>query len=183
MSDDPVTRILSAIERLRAEVLTRIDRLESVSSGQADLVPGVVAHIQNVGDVEGKFGDWIGDRRSGRWIEGFRITPPGDVTLEELLYRVVLGRDQLSPWSPSGRFCGSEGLALPLRGFCLTLRGQAAVNYECSYEATFVDGSIIGLTPGGQTCAAATFAPLEEFRMVLSQTCALFPTTPMILGG
>ena len=167
MSDDPVTRILSAIERLRAEVLTRIDRLESVSSGREDLVPEVVAHIQNVGDVEGKLGDWIGDRHSGRWIEGFRIMPPQNVASEELLYRVVIGRDQLSPWSLSGRFCGSEGLALPLRGFCLSLRGQAAANYECSYAATFVDGSMIGLTPGGQTCAAATFAPLEAFQINL----------------
>jgi hypothetical protein len=167
VSDDPVTRILSAIERLRAEVLTRIDRLESVSSGRTDLVSEVVAHIQNVGDVEGKFGDWIGDRHSGRWIEGFRITPPQNVASEELLYRVVLGRDQLSPWSPSGSFCGSEGLALPLRGLCLTLRGQAAANYQCSYAATFVDGSMAGLTPGGQICAAATFAPLEAFQINL----------------
>ena len=167
MSDDPVTRILSAIERLRAEVLTRIDRLESVSIGHAGLVSEIVAHIQNVGDVEGRFGDWIGDRHSGRWIEGFRITPSETVVFEELLYRVVLGRDQLSPWSPAGRFCGSEGIAVPLRGFCVTLRGPAAANYECSYEATFVDGSIIGLTPGGRTCAAATLAPLEAFRINL----------------
>jgi hypothetical protein len=167
VSDDPVTRILSAIERLRAEILTRIDRLGSVSSGHEDLMPEVVAHIQNVGDVEGQLGDWIGDRSSGRWIEGFRITLPKDIAFDELLYRVVLGRDQLSPWSPSGRFCGSEGLGLPVRGFCLSLRGQAAANYECSYAATFVDGSIIGLTPGGQICAAATFAPLEAFQIKL----------------
>jgi hypothetical protein len=58
-------------------------------------------------------------------------------------------------------------LALPLRGFCLTLRGQAVANYECSYAATFVDGSITELTPGGRTCAAATFAPLEAFQINL----------------
>jgi hypothetical protein len=77
MSDDPVTRILSAVERLRVEVLARIDRLESVSRGNGDLLPArVVAHVQNVGDLEGNLGDWLGERRSGRWIEGFRITPP-----------------------------------------------------------------------------------------------------------
>lgn len=168
MSDDPITRILSAIERLRVEVLSRIDRLESASGGGPDLVPEIVAHIQNIGDVAGKLGGWIGDRRSGRWIEGFRIAPPQNVAPEELLYRVVLGRDQLSPWQPSGRFCGSEGLALPLRGICLTLIGQAAANYECSYTATFVDGSMAGLTPGGHICAAPTFAPLEAFQINFS---------------
>ena len=168
MSDDPVTRILSAVERLRVEVLARIDRLESVSRGNPDLLPArVVAHVQNVGDLEGNLGDWLGERRSGRWIEGFSITPPQDVIPEELLYRVVLGRDRLSPWMPSGRFCGSEGLAQPLRGFCVTLQGAAAENYECSYTATFVDGSVAGLIPGGQICAAATFAPLEAFQITL----------------
>ena len=176
MSDDPVTRILSAVERLRVEVLARIDRLESASRGNSDLLPAravallparIIAHVQNVGDLEGNLGDWLGERRSGRWIEGFRITTPPDVTPEELLYRVVLGRDQLSSWMPSGRFCGSEGLAQPLRGFCVTLRGAGAENYECSYTATFVDGSVAGLIAGGQVCAAATFAPLEAFQIIL----------------
>ena len=59
MSDYPVTRILSAVERLRVEVLARIDRLESVSRGNPDLLPArVVAHVQNVGDL----GDWVGER-------------------------------------------------------------------------------------------------------------------------
>ena len=168
MSDDPVTRILSAVERLRVEVLARIDRLESVSRGTPDLLPArVVAHVQNVGDLEGNLGNWLGERGSGRWIEGFRITPPQDVTPAELLYRVVVGPGQLSLWTPSGRFCGSEGLAQPLRGFCVRLQGAAAENYECSYTATFVDGSVAGLISGGQLCAAATFAPLEAFQITL----------------
>ena len=84
MSDDPVTRILSAVERLRVEVLARLDRLESASGGNSDLLPAravallparIIAHVQNVGDLEGNLGDWLGERRSGRWIEGFRITP------------------------------------------------------------------------------------------------------------
>ena len=168
MSDDPVTRILSAVERLRIEVLARIDRLESVSRGNSDLLPArVVAHVQNVGDLEGNLGDWLGERGSGRWIEGFRITPPQDVIPEELLYRVVVGPGQLSFWTPSGRFCGSEGFAQPLRGFCVRLQGEAAENYECSYTATFVDGSVAGLIPSGQLCATATFAPLEAFQIIL----------------
>ena len=168
MSDDPVGRILSAIERLRIEVFARLDRLAAVSASSPDPAPAeIVAHVQNVGDIEGTIGDWIGERRSGRWIEGFSIAPPLGVDPGEILYRVVLGRDQLSPWTPASKFCGSMGLAQPLRGLCLTLRGAAAAKYECGYTATFVDGSIAGFVSAGQICAAPTFAPLEAFQIIL----------------
>jgi hypothetical protein len=94
MSDDPVTRILSAVERLRAEVLARIDRLESALRGNSDLLPTgavallparIIAHVQNVGDLEGNLGDWLGERRSGRWIEGFGLKD-----LESLPRRTLL---------------------------------------------------------------------------------------------
>ena len=161
--------ILSAIEQLRISVLARLDRLEAILVSNPDLSPPaeITAHVQNVGDVEGSFGDWIGERRSRRWIEGLRITAPHGIGPEELLCRVVLGRDRLSPWAHSGRFCGSQGLAQPLLGFGIALRGQAAANYECSYGATFIDGSVIESAPNGQTCAAATFAPLEALRIDL----------------
>ena len=168
VSDDPVTGILVAIERLRIDVLARLDRLEAGLTSDPDLVRAeITAHVQGVGDIEGNLGDWIGERRSGRWIEGFRIWAPQSIKPEELLYRVVLDRDQVSPWVPAGKFCGSMGLAQPLRGLCLTLRGTAAAQYDCVYAATFVDGSISGSVSGGQICAAATLAPLEAFQITL----------------
>lgn len=184
MSDDPVLRILSAIEQLRVDVLARLNRVEGLleghsqseppPEGEPDFIPAeVIAHIQNVGDVEGALGDWIGERGSGRWIEGLRITPQQDISQEEFLYQVVLGRDQLSPWAPAGKYCGSEGLAMPLRGFCLALSGNVAANYECEYSATFVDGSRSGLIAAGQVCAAATLAPLEAFQITLRPRLAL----------
>jgi hypothetical protein len=152
MSDDPVTRILAAIDRLRVDVLARLDRLEVGSESAADFVPAdIIAHVQGI----------------GRWIEGFSIAPPNDIAPGELLCRVVLGRDQLSPWTPSDKYSGSTSLAMPLRGFCLMLRGTAASNYECSYSATFVDGSDLGSIPAGQVCASATLAPLEAFQVIL----------------
>jgi len=168
MSDDPVSRILAAIDRLRLDILARLDRLEAGSESTPDLAPAeIIAHVQDVGDVEGSLEDWIGQPRSGRWIEGFSIAAPDDIAPEELLYRVVLGRDQLSPWTPSGKYCGSTSLAMPLRGFCLMLRGAAAASYECSYSATFVDGSDLRTIPAGQVCASAALAPLEAFQVIL----------------
>jgi hypothetical protein len=136
---------------------------EQIGSRSAD----IVAHIQDAGDIDGRLGDWIGMRRSGRWIEGFSIVPPLGILPEEIEYRAVLGRDRLSPRLAGGAFCGSRGLALPLLGFCLQLRGAALAKYECTYSARFVDGSEIGMAAAGRICAAATFAPLEAFRVVL----------------
>jgi hypothetical protein len=85
--------ILSAIEQLRISVLARLDRLEAILASNPDLSPPaeITAHVQNVGDVEGSFGDWIGERRSRRWIEGLKITAPHGIGPEELLCRVVVG--------------------------------------------------------------------------------------------
>ena len=50
----------------------------------------------------------------------------------------------LSPWVEGGKFCGSRGMALPLLGLSVRLKGTAAKAFECSYSATFVDGSAVG---------------------------------------
>lgn len=178
MSDNPVSLILSAIERLRGELLVRLTRLEALlenhdqmgpaSIGDSEVIPAeIFAHVQNRGDVEGNLSDWIGERRSGLSVEGFSITPRQDISPDELLYRVVLEQNRLSPWTPSGQYCGSMGLAMPLRGFCVALSGVAASNFECRYSATFVDGSLSDVRANGQICAAATLAPLEAFQITL----------------
>jgi len=127
----------------------------------------IVAHVQYVGDVAGRLGEWIGRPHSGRWIEGFQLLPGHGISPHEMQYQAILGPNTLSPWMPGGSFCGSRGLSVPLRGFCVQLLGGAAAQYDCSYEARFVDGSQADMTVSGQMCAAATLAPLEAFRIVL----------------
>ena len=48
-----------------------ITSIEPVTFGASS----VLVHVQNVGDVDGRIGDWIGMRGGGRWIEGFCIMP------------------------------------------------------------------------------------------------------------
>jgi hypothetical protein len=127
----------------------------------------VVAHVQRAGDMAAKIGDWAGIRGSRQWIEGFSLTPQADIKPTDIEYQAVLGRGWLSPWIEGGKFCGSRGMALPLLGLKVRLKGHAAKTHECNYSATFVDGSAIGPIPGGETCEAESLAALEAFQLTI----------------
>jgi hypothetical protein len=126
-----------------------------------------MAHIQRSGDVGCALGDWLGVKGSGQWVEGFGLAPLSGLAPEDLEYQAVLGRNWLSPWVESGKFCGSRGMALPLLGLKVRLKGAAAKTLECSYSATFVDGSKSGPVGGGETCESESLAALESFQIVV----------------
>jgi hypothetical protein len=127
----------------------------------------VIAHVQRIGDVAAKIGDWIGQRGSRLWIEGFSLTPSDGVKSADVEYQAVLGRGWLSPWFEGGKFCGSRGMALPLLGLKLRLKGKAVKTHECSYAATFVDGSSVGPVMADHPCEAKSLAALEAFQIVI----------------
>jgi hypothetical protein len=127
----------------------------------------VIAHVQRTGDMGVAFGDWIGKRGSRMWIEGFGIAPHASITADDIEYQAVLGRGWLSPWVEGGKFCGSRGMALPLLGMTIRLKGAAARSWELNYSATFTDGSEVGPVAGGETCEAESLAALEAFQVVL----------------
>lgn len=129
--------------------------------------PAVMAHIQRSGDVGCALGDWLGSKGSGQWVEGFGMAPLDGLAAEDLEYQAVLGRNWLSPWVESGKFCGSRGMALPLLGLKIRLKGAAAKTLECAYSATFVDGSASGPVNGGETCESESLAALESFQVVI----------------
>jgi hypothetical protein len=129
----------------------------------------VMAHVQRTGDTLGKIGEWLGTRGSGLWIEGFSLAPHDDIEASDIEYQAVLGRGWLSPWIEGGKFCGSRGMALPLLGLKVRLKGAAAKKYEASCSASFVDGSAVGPVPGGETCEAESLAALEAFQVVINR--------------
>jgi hypothetical protein len=129
--------------------------------------PSVTAHVQQRGDVNGRLGDWLGERGSKLWIEGFSLLPPPELRAEELEYQAVLGRGWLSPWSQGGQFCGSRRMALPVLGLKVRLRGPAADAFECAYSASSTDGSMVGPVGAGEACEADNLAPLEAFQVIV----------------
>ena len=135
----------------------------------------VAAHIYGMGDVGGRLGNWMGERGSKRWIEGFGLAPSAGVASADVEYQAVLGRGWLSPWSEGGQFCGSRGMSLPILGLRVRLRGPAAEAYTASVEATFVDGTSVGPVGGGEACEAPSLAALEAFRVTFQERAAAAP--------
>ena len=127
----------------------------------------VMAHIQGAGDVPGQFGEWIGKRGSRAWIEGFGVTDKGPIGTGDMEYQGVLGRGWLSPWVDNGKFCGSRGMALPLLGLNVRLKGAAAQDFTVRYSATFIDGSAVGPIEEGTACEAPGLAAMESFLIEL----------------
>ena len=127
----------------------------------------VLGHVQGQGDVGAQLGDWIGERGSKRWVEGFAIAPVSAIPAGDIEYQAVLGRGWLSPWVEGGQFCGSRGMALPILGLRVRLRGTSATTHECLYSATFVDGSSVGPVQAGEACETESLAPVEAFSIVI----------------
>lgn len=130
--------------------------------------PEVMAHIQRAGDVGCMIGEWLGVKGSKQWIEGFGIAPVNGIAHEDIEYQAILGRNWLSPWVDGGKYCGSRGMALPLLGLKVRLKGAAAKSLSCSYSATFVDGTAAGPVNEGEACESESLAALESFQLVIT---------------
>lgn len=128
-------------------------------------VMDMVAHIQGQGDVGALLGDRLGEVGSKRWIEGFAIAPAQDIAPSDIEYQAVLGRGWLSPWVEGGEFCGSRGMALPVLGLKVRLRGDAARDFDCTYTASFTDGTQTAIVAAGAACESESLAPLESFQI------------------
>ncbi len=126
----------------------------------------VLAHLQAQGDTAVPLGEWMGERGSGRWIEGFAIAPEG-VAPADIEYQAVLGKGWLSPWVEGGQFCGSRGMALPVLGLRVRLRNDLGKSSQLRIEASFVDGSAAGPVGDGEVCESPALSPLEAFRIEL----------------
>ena len=138
------------------------------SSGEpTPSLPEVMAHVHRMGDVGCTRGEWLGRKGSRQWVEGFGLAPLDGLAPQDLEYQAVLGRNWLSPWVESGKFCGSRGMALPLLGLKVRLKGAAAKTFECSYSATFIDGTAAGPVASGDPCEAESLAALEAFQIVI----------------
>ncbi len=132
-------------------------------AAQAGTKLEVAAHVQRRGDLLSRLGEWMGQRGSQNWIEGFGISPNSLVDPSEIEYQAVLGKGWLSPWAEGGNYCGSRGMALPILGLRVRLKGRAVDRFDIRVSASFTDGSQVGPVDGTQTAESPDLAPLEAF--------------------
>ena len=173
----------------RLQVLRLIENAPAGAAAPAALQPGspasrlmrspppgsAMAHVQRQGDVSAPFGTWVGEAGSQRWIEGFAIAAPAGVAAEDLTYQAVLGRGWLSPWSVSGQYCGSRGMALPVLGLRVRLSGAAAAMYDCRVSASFIDGGKAGPAGSDEACESPNLSPMEAFQVAFTLKGAAAP--------
>jgi hypothetical protein len=155
----------TAAPRATAPAAQRAPQPAGTRAPAAPEVMDVLAHVSGAGDVGARLGEWLGERGGKRWIEGFAVAPTQFVSAADLEYQAVLGRGWMSPWVEGGQFCGSRGMALPLLGLRVRLRGDAAERFECWYSASFVDGTEVGPVAGGEPCEAESLAAVEAIRI------------------
>jgi capsular polysaccharide biosynthesis protein len=128
----------------------------------------ITAHVQGQGDAGAGPDGWVGTPHSGRWIEGFSITPEAGLAAEEIAVQAVLEANWMTPWCGGGTFCGSQGRNLPLRGLAVRLTGATADRFDCRLEARFTDGAT-ATAGAGACCVSPGLAPLEAFRVSLTR--------------
>ncbi|MBC7799953.1 MAG: hypothetical protein H7Z10_04965 [Gemmatimonadaceae bacterium] len=166
--DAPKLQVIRLTEEVAADEPMAEEPAEAAEARAIE----VAAHIYGRGDVAGVLGEWMGDRGSKRWIEGFGLMPSDQIAPSDIEYQAVLGRGWLSPWSEGGQFCGSRGMSLPILGLRVRLRGAAAETHGLSVSASFVDGTEIGPVVAGETCEAPSLSPLEAFQVTLEPIAA-----------
>ena len=154
---------------------------EPVAESAVDAVSkDISAHIQRRGDVTSGIGHWMGVPGSQGWIEGFSIAPKTGVPASDIEYQAVLGKGWLSPWAEGGQYCGSRGMALPILGLRVRLKGESAKTSKVRLTASFIDGTRLGPVEGAEALEAESLAPLEAFllEIVPAGEEAPAPTAP-----
>ncbi len=94
-------------------------------------------HIEMRGDVTGQPGDWLGDPKSTRRLEGFAIEWRDRPEELDIAYSCVIGGLGRSPAVLSGGYCGSRQRAAPITALTVSLVGKNANGFELAMEAVF----------------------------------------------
>ena len=98
----------------------------------------ILAHIERRGDVVFQAGDWIGNAKAHRRIEGLSLQWPECPAGITLQYQATMAAATRSGWKGAGEFIGSRGRALPIVALALQLLGGEALGLALDLEAEFL---------------------------------------------
>jgi len=95
----------------------------------------LIAHLEGIGDVHGKEGEFIGTRAESRRLEGFQIDFDPPVPGLGLKYMAHLEGIGDVPYVTDGQFVGTREQSRRLEGFAIELTGPDAEKYDVVYCA------------------------------------------------
>jgi hypothetical protein len=188
--DQPVTLFLTSVRASGAEPLdVEIERLDGRAETRAAAEPvapsepvpppapaanadqpvrlQISAHISNRGDVVFIDTDWVGRLGRGMSIEAFSVLPLDQLAAADIEYKGLTGAGFESPWLSNGEPCGTRGMGIPLVGFAVRLKPDAAASgYDCLYRGYFRSGAISEPAKNGELCRSeAEGDPLEGIEL------------------
>jgi hypothetical protein len=127
----------------------------------------ISAHISNRGDVVFIDTDWSGRLGDGMSIEAFSVIPLDRLAASDIEYKGLTGAGFESPWLSNGEPCGTRGMGIPLVGFAVRPKPDAAaLGYDCIYRGYFRSGAISEPVSNGELCRSGTGDdPLEGIEL------------------
>lgn len=109
-------------------------------------------HVQHRGDLTFVDEAWAGAPGELLFVEAFSLLPLDDLAPDQIEYSTVTASGVESPWMSNGAMCGTRGIAVPLVGFAIRLRGGAEHRFDCEYRGAFASGRVVGPITNGAPC-------------------------------
>lgn len=113
-------------------------------------------HIRNRGDANFPGGVWAGQMAENLWVEAISIKLQETLTSRDIEYKGLSANGFETPWLSDGAVCGTKGISLPLIGFAIRLKPDAAAQYDCEYSGFFQSGITVGPLKNGVPCRSKT---------------------------
>jgi hypothetical protein len=104
-------------------------------------------------------------------IEALSVTPLDQLAVADIEYKGLTGAGFESPWITNAELCGTRGMGIPLVGFAVRLKPQAAaMGYACAYRGYFRSGAISEPAQNGELCRSPTPGdPLEGIELRIAR--------------
>jgi hypothetical protein len=130
---------------------------------------GLVAHMQNRGDVMANKEGWVGDAENKRVIEGFTFSLGIAYLDRQFSYRSLDADGTAQAETPAGTYSGTRGKVTPIYGFVITCREETSDVPALVYEGIFKDGFSSGPVMQGAPCRSPHGAPMVAMRISVSR--------------
>lgn len=165
--------IFSSLRTETTELLdVQVDRIDADKSAKTESpkAPGLKMqfdlYLRGEGDLHFVNAEWAGKVGASTWIESMAITPLEGITAADIEYKGLAANGFETPWLSNGAVCGSKGANMPLVGFAIRLKGEAATRYECEYAARFRSGATVATMRNGAPCRSKIAGdPLEAVQL------------------